>query len=181
MATKNSNQQFGAMAKWLHWLVFVLIVGMITLGLTFGEMPDGDEKLQLMRLHASFGLILLAIMTLRLVWRWTNPLPDELPSLPAWRNLAARWVHRALYALIFCQIAAGMLTIATRARAIPFFGLLDINLGLGDNDTAHEIFEEIHKAGWIIIAVLVTLHTLAALHHHFVLKNQTLRRMTTGI
>lgn len=181
MALRNSSEQFGAVAKWLHWLVFFWIVGMIALGLTFAEMPDGDDKLQLMMLHASFGLTLLGLMALRLIWRWVNPVPSDLPSIPAWRTFIAHWVHRGLYLLIFCQMAAGMLAIATRARPIPFFGLFEINLGLADNDDAHHLFEEIHEYGWIIISALVLLHALAALHHHFVLKNQTLRRMTRGI
>jgi cytochrome b561 len=73
------------------------------------------------------------------------------------------------------------MTVATGGNALPFFGLFSVALPVVENDDSHEFWEEIHEFSWIIIAAFLTVHVLAALYNHFVLKNDVLRRMTIGV
>ena len=176
MALKNTTETYGLLAKLLHWLVALMIVGLVIAGLTFTSMERGPDRAQVTMMHKSMGLLLLLLMTLRLLWKFANPAPADPPGTPRWQNLAARLVHWGLYAAVFFQLTIGLLVAGQ--RPIPFFGLFEFGPLLAENEPQHELFEELHEAGWVIIAVLAGVHVLAALYHHFVKKDDVLRRMT---
>jgi cytochrome b561 len=178
VALRNTTDSYGSLAKWLHWVVVLMLVGLVIAGLIIADMERGPDKDQLEGIHISVGLLLLAIMTLRLVWKLRNPSPADAPGAPAWQNSAAHLTHWALYATIYLQIAIGI--IGEAQRPIAFFGLFAFGPLLERNPERHELFEELHSWGWIVIAVLAGIHVLAALYHHFIQKDNVLRRMTTG-
>lgn len=178
MALKNTTETYGVLAKLLHWVVALLLVGLVIAGLTFTGMERGPERAQITQLHKSIGLLVLALMLVRLSWKFLNPTPADLPGTPRWQGLAARLVHWGLYAAVFFQITAGILV--SGQRPIPFFGLFEFGPLLVENEEQHELFEELHEIGWIVIAALVGVHVLAALYHHFVKKDGVLKRMTRG-
>jgi len=175
MALKNTTETYGVLAKLFHWVIALMLVGLVVAGLTFTSMDRGPERAQITLIHKSTGLLLLLLMTLRLLWKFANPTPADPPGTPAWQSLAARLVHWGLYAAVFFQLTLGILV--SGQRPIPFFGLFEIGPLLVENEEQHEFFEELHEAGWIIIATLVGVHVLAALYHHFVKKDDVLKRM----
>jgi cytochrome b561 len=176
MALKNTTETYGVLAKLLHWLIALMLVGMVIAGLTFTGMERGPDRTQISMLHKSMGLLVLLLMTLRLLWKVANPTPADPPGTPGWQSLAARLVHWGLYAAVFFQLTMGLLVAGQ--RPIPFFGLFEFGPLLAENEEQHELFEELHETGWIIIAALVGVHVLAALYHHFVKKDGVLKRMT---
>lgn len=175
---KNSTEQYGWMAKLLHWLVALMLVGMVWAGLTFEDMARGPERDELKALHMSFGMLLLAIMVVRLVWKLMNEKPADPPGTPGWQGLAATATHWILYAGIFFQLTVGLLVAGQ--RPISFFGLFDVGPLVAEDREMHEFYEDLHVQGWKILAIIVGLHVLAALYHHFVKKDDVLKRMTTG-
>jgi cytochrome b561 len=166
------------MAKLLHWVSALLLVGLVIAGLIIAGMERGPEKKELEGIHISVGLVLLALMTLRLVWKLRNPAPADPVDVPGWQNTTAFLTHWGLYAAIYFQITVGIL--GEGQRPIAFFGLFEFGPLLEPNEARHELFEELHETGWIVIAVLTGVHVLAALYHHFIRKDNVLRRMTTG-
>lgn len=178
MALRNTEANYGWLAKLLHWLVTLLLIGMVVAGLTFTEMDRGDARTQLAALHKSTGLLVLLLMSIRLVWKLLNPTPADPAGTPAWQKLSARLTHWGLYAAVYFQLLAGILV--SGQRPIAFFGLFEFGPLLAENEKTHELFEELHETGWIIIAILTGVHVLAALYHHFVKKDDVLRRITTG-
>ena len=178
MPLRNTTTRFGWLAKTFHWLIALAIAGMIGFGLYFSGLPNGDEKTLLRNLHKSTGMVVLTAMVLRLLWRLANPQPAAPAGTPAWQAIAATLTHWALYVAVFAQLIIGVLV--SGQRPIDVFGLVRVPALLERNREQHEFFEELHECGWIVIAVLVGVHVLAAAYHHVVRKDDVLKRMTTG-
>jgi cytochrome b561 len=178
VALRNTTDAYGSLAKLLHWTTVLLLVGLVPAGLIIADMERGPAKQQLEGIHISVGLVLLVLMTIRVAWKFGNPSPADPANTPGWQNTAAHLTHWALYAAIYFQIIIGIL--GEGQRPIAFFGLFEFGPLIARNESQHELFEEVHASGWIVIAVLAGLHLLAVLHHHFIRKNDVLRRMTTG-
>lgn len=175
MRLKNSEQRFGWMAMGLHWLMALLIIGMLSLGIYMVDLPISLQKLKLYGWHKEYGFIILALAIFRLCWRLTNINPRL--SLPLLEQIAARLVHCAFYGFLFAMPITGWLL--TSATGIPtsFFGLFTIPNLIGPNKELLEWFGWIHQ--WLAYALIaaIILHTLAALKHHFYDKDDILRRM----
>lgn len=180
MALRNTQLEYGAAAKWLHWLVALGILALMVLGLLQSDMDSGPQRTEIRELHGSIALVVLALMTVRLAWRWGNVSPAHPAGIPGWQRASAGLVHAAIYVAVFVQIVSGALAVATGGKPLAFFGLLSIPLPVAKDRDAHELWEEVHEAGWVAITALVAVHVLAALYHHFVLKNDVLKRMTVG-
>lgn len=180
MALGNSRQDYGSLARWLHWLVAIGIFALIYLGLEQSGMERGPEKQAVRDLHGSIALVVLSLMTVRLIWRFMNEVPAHPDGMPAWQRTSATVVHWLIYIAVFVQLISGTVTVATGGRALAFFGLFSIPLPIAEDHDNHEFWEEIHEFSWKIIATLLVVHVLAALYNHFVLKNEVLRRMTIG-
>jgi cytochrome b561 len=178
MALRNTLESYGWLAKLLHWAITLLLIGLVYAGLTFNGMERGPDRTELAALHKSMALLTLLLMTVRLVWKFMNPRPADPAGTPAWQETAATLTHWLLYAAVYFQLTAGILV--SGQRPISFFGLLEIPLFLEENKEQHEFFEGLHAWGWKILAGLVILHVLAALYHHIKLKDDVLRRITTG-
>ena len=178
MGLKNTTDSYGSLAKILHWVIALLLVGLVWAGLTFTGMERGPERIELTALHKSFALLTLLLMTIRLVWKFMNPKPADPDGMPGWQRTASTVTHWALYAGVYFQITIGLLVAGQ--RPIGFFGLFEIPPFLAENREQHEQFEELHELGWIVLAVLVGVHVLAALYHHFIVKDDVLKRITTG-
>jgi cytochrome b561 len=175
---RSTLKTYGTVAKLLHWISALLLVGLVIVGLQVAELEGGPEKQSLEGLHISVGLLLLALMVVRLLWKLVELRPADPPDSPPWQNVAARVTHWALYATIFFQIGIGV--ISEGQRPIHFFNLFAFGPIVERNPARHEFLEEVHASAWIVIAVLAGLHVIAALYHHFVKRDNVLRRMTTG-
>ncbi len=181
MALKNTTLEYGTVAKTLHWLVAISLLGLVVFGLQQAGMERGPERSEIRFLHASAALAVFLLMTVRLIWRLVNDVPAHPAGYPAWQAAAARIVHWGLYVTVFVQLAAGAMTVATGGKPLPFFGLFSIPLPVAASEEGHHWWEEVHEATWKAIALLVGVHVLAALYHHFVAKDDVLRRMTSGV
>jgi cytochrome b561 len=181
MALRNGTDEYGSAAKWLHWTIAFGIVVLLWLGLEQAGMERGPAKTALRETHGSIAVLVFALMTLRLVLRLVSEIPDEPAGTPGWQRVSARLVHWAIYLAVFVQLVSGPMTFATGGRPVPFFGLASITLPVAQSHDAHAFWEEVHETTWIVLAALLVVHVLAALYHHFVRKDDVLRRMTVGI
>lgn len=177
MAIGNTTETYGWIARALHWGIAILIFYLVYLGLVSGDL-EGEAKSAMRATHKSFALLVLTLMTVRIIWRLMNPRPEDPPGTPGWQRAAALWAHWAIYAAIFFQLIVGLLVAGQ--RPISFFGLFEIGPLLAENREQHEFFEELHETGWIVLAVLVGIHVLAAIYHQFVRKDNVLSRMIKG-
>ena len=180
MGLRNSSSEYGSLAKALHWLIAIGIFYLIYLGLEQSGLEKGPEKTAIRATHASWALLILVLMTVRMVWRFMNEVPAHPEGMSGPQKLGATLVHWAIYIAVFLQLIAGATTVATNGNGLPFFGMR-IPLPIAKDEDAHHFWEEIHEFVWIPLAVLLVLHVLASLYNHFIAKNDVLRRMTTGI
>lgn len=178
---RNTTEEFGSLAKWLHWLIAAGIFVLIYLGLEQSGMERGPEKLAKRETHGAIALIVFALMTIRLVWRFMNEVPAHPENMAAWQRVSATIVHWGIYVAVFAQLISGPMTVATGGRPIPFFNVFSISLPVAADEDKHHFWEEIHEFAWKIVAALLILHMLAAFYNHFIAKNDVLRRMTIGV
>jgi cytochrome b561 len=127
--------------------------------------------------HKGIGVALFALLILRLIWRWTNPLPEPLASHRPYERLAASITHGLLYLLLFTLMLSGYLISTADGRALEVFGWFSIPATIQGLNQQEDIAGVVHLwLAWALIA-LVTLHALAALKHHVIDRDQTLKRM----
>lgn len=178
----NSARRYGAVAIALHWLMALLLVTLIVLGLYMTALPDVDfdsRKIWLIIYHKELGMLALILVALRLPWRLANMLPALVGTLPDWQKVIARFVHLCFYALMFALPLTGWLM--SSASGIPVFvGPFTLPDLVGHNDSLFHTFIQIHK--WLSYALIALFcaHSGAALRHHLLLKDATLKKMLPG-
>lgn len=161
----------------LHWLTFVLVVALFALAQTWDFLEHGSPvRKELQSLHISLGVVLAAVIAIRLIWRAV--IGRHLPAIgEGWSARAAKGMHFTLYLLLVAQVVMGYLYRWAQAESFMFFGLFPVRFATDKNVALDHTFGDIHNfIGWTII-VLVALHAAAALLHHYVLKDDVLRRM----
>ena len=178
MRLSNTAARYGAVAQLLHWLVVLGFVVQFALAYYMQSLPNAPFKIEMYNLHKSIGLTILAIAVVRLSWRWLNPVPTLPAGRPRWEHLASRASHIALYMLLFAQPVTGLIQVLYSRFPSVIWGW---KLPRISQDAAmSDAFGAIHDyLQWAIIA-LVVIHAAAALRHHFVLRDDVLRRMLPG-
>lgn len=176
----NTERRYGCIAIGLHWLMAVLITTLVVLGIYMVRLPDvgfDTTKITLILLHKEIGLVVLALAGVRLGWRQVNPLPMLIASVPEWQQVAAAFVHLCFYALMLAQPVIGWLMSSASGIPVDVLGLFTLPDLLPHNEDLFGRLRQIHDWLGLAIAGIVCLHAAAALRHHFVLRDQTLRRM----
>ncbi|MGO1120340.1 cytochrome b [Rhodovibrionaceae bacterium A322] len=180
MQRDTEGQRYSPVARAFHWLMALGILAQFPLVLYMDALPLGPAKFEYFNLHKSLGLLLLLLAILRLAWRHISPpppLPDSTPPLVAF---AAHAGHLFLYVFIFAQPLLGL--IGSMASGYPTLIFWSFNLPhlLPTNQTVTDVSFFIHHwLGWGALAVIAG-HAGAALFHHYVWKDDTLKRMLPG-
>jgi cytochrome b561 len=196
----NNPQRYTKVAIILHWLIAIMIFGMLAVGFYMSELPKDAPKLasfdlfdlgvymvQLQEavsprsyyfnLHKSFGVTVLALVLLRVLWKLTHKAPTLPDNIPAWQKKVAHASHHLLYVLMLVMPLSG-LTMATFSKyGVIWFGIPLIE-GLG-NDAMRDVFKEVHGVTAILLVALIALHILAALKHRLINKDDVMGRMTS--
>lgn len=177
MTIRNTPARWGAVAQLLHWLIVALIAIQAALGLTGRLLPLGVEKLGMLARHKSIGITILGLAVLRLLWRWLNPTPPLPHNLSPHERLLARFTHAALYVLLFTMPLTGWIMSSARGFPVSWFNLYQLPDLVPKSQTLYDAMVTTHAVLAIALAITVAVHIAGALKHHFVLKDDTLRRM----
>ncbi|RVQ66083.1 cytochrome b [Croceicoccus ponticola] len=167
--------RYNGVARALHWTIAVLIIG----NLLGGFLHDALEPfVRIMPLHKAVGLTVLALSLVRAVWRLTSKAPPLPADMSRWETGAAHATHFAFYLLIIALPLTGWIVASAGKYPLSWFGLFDVpKLAVTRDDALYAIGHEGHELMGVMAAVLIALHVGAALRHHFVLKDNVLRRM----
>lgn len=177
MPWKNDATRWGDISQLLHWLVVALILLQGPLGLLMANMPNSPDKIRAYALHKSIGLTVLALAALRLAWRLHVQAPAPVPGTPPWQERAARISHALLYALLFAIPLSGWLFNSASGYPLQWFKLFNLPAIAGSSEALADLASQVHVVGFWLLVLLVAAHAGAALYHHFVQRDDTLRRM----
>lgn len=192
MALRNSERRYGAVAMLLHWAMALLLLGMIAFGIRMVAVRDaafagagdgmtvfGMDVFAAFQIHKSMGFLLFVLVLVRLVWKRLNPHPALPAGMPRHEVLLARFTHVALYALMLAIPVVGWLT----ASASPFgietiiFGLFSLPHPLAPDAELEAMLSRVHFILAMALLGVLALHVAGALKHHFIGRDDVLRRM----
>jgi len=171
------STHYTPLAKGLHWLMALMIFGLLALGFYMSDLPLSPEKLQLYSWHKWAGVTIFVLVWLRLAWRITHrppALPDGMPVHMQW---AAHAGHFLLYALMIAIPLSGWLMSSAKGVQTVWFGVLPLPDLLAKDKALGHLLAEVHEALNMGLLLLIAGHAAAALFHHVVHKDDTLRRM----
>ncbi len=180
MQLRNSINRYGVVAKSFHWVMAVLILGMLALGLYMTDKPITPDILKLYGLHKAFGVVVLALVCGRFLWRLYDA-PPPFPPMPRMMQWAAQVTHGALYVAMVALPLSGWAMSSAAGFPVSVFGWFTLPALMGPDKIYREIFEDVHGMIAYGLMGLLCLHVAAALWHHFVRKDGTLRRMLMGV
>jgi cytochrome b561 len=164
-------------AKGLHWLVLALLVVEFGVAWTMPHIGRNTPLGTLIRLHFSFGVLILGVVLIRLAWLLAHGWPRPI-AMPAWQHRAALAVHWLLYLLLLALPVLGWLDASWHGYPVSLFGLFEVPKLLATRQPGWQWTGDIHQfLATYVLLTLVGLHVLGALYHHFVLRDGVLKRM----
>lgn len=167
--------RYTRVAQLLHWTIAILILINLWLGFAHDSLP---RDWQVMPVHKSVGLSVLALTLIRIVWRLTHRAPPVLPTMPRWEKRVANMTYFTFYALMLVMPLTGWIMTSAGDRPLSWFFLFDVpKFNVSKVDPAVGLSGDGHEILGYLFSALIVLHVAAALRHHFVLKDDTLRRM----
>ncbi|MBI1403238.1 MAG: cytochrome b [Porphyrobacter sp.] len=170
-----ADRRYNLGARALHWTIAVLVIANLAIGLLHEPLED---SIDLIPVHEAIGITVLGLTLVRIAWRFTwkrPPFPGSVAPVEAW---AARAVQGLFYVLTLALPLSGWVFASAGKYPISWFGIFTVpKFAVTRQDPIFGIAHEGHEImGWVTIA-LVVLHVGAALRHHFLLKDNVLRRM----
>jgi len=173
--SKYGPVRYGSLSIGLHWIMLLLLVAVYaSMELREFFQKGSDIREGMKTFHYITGMSVFALVIVRLAARaFGRPAPQIVPEPSSWEQFLAKAMHVALYVLMIGMPVLGWLMLSAAGKPIPF---ALPPLIAASKDTAH-LLKEIHEVGGNIGYALIGLHTAAALFHHYVLHDNTLRRM----
>lgn len=173
----NSDSSWGAPAKLFHWLVAGLIFAQFWLGWLAASWRLSPTKLNLFVWHKSLGMVILALVLVRLLWRLANPTPALPADTPVWERVVARLSHALLYVVMIAMPITGWIN--NSAAGVPFsiFWRIPLPPLVSPDKHTAELAALAHFSLFVVFVALLVVHVGAALRHHFVKRDNVLTRM----
>lgn len=180
MADPIDIKGYDPVAKVFHWTIVVLLAVQFALAWTMPEIHRNTQPETLISLHLSFGILIILVMVLRLVWRLFHAVPLATDRVPSWQVAIARATHLLLYALLVVMPVLGWANANSRGWDVSPFGLAALPRIMAAHTPLGHTLGDVHTLLAYVTLGLLGLHVAGALYHHFRLKDQTLARMLPG-
>lgn len=177
MPQKNTTNRFSATTIGLHWLMLILLIAVYSCIELRELYPKGSDPREALKTwHFMLGLSVLALVGLRIYARLVSATPPITPEPARWQSLVAKSTHVALYGLMIGMPLLGWMILSAAGKPIPFFGL-ELPALVAKNKALADLLKEVHETIGVLGYYLIGIHAIAALYHHYVLKDDTLSRM----
>ena len=177
MQGESTTDSYSLTARIIHWLTALIILGLLVVGTYMTAMDVSAQKLQLYNLHKSFGLLVLALVFVRIVWHIIKKKPKSLSTYKKWEKILSHAVHGFLYLLLIAIPISGWIMSSAGDFNIKFFGLNMPDI-VSKDENLFKLSTEMHQIlAWVLLGMLA-LHIAGALKHHVIDRDETLARMT---
>lgn len=176
MAWRNTSERWGALARLFHWAIVLMLIGQFIMAEVAEDLPLGMEKIALLARHKSVGITILLLAMLRLGWRAMNPTP-KAPLGQPWEHRLARGAHVALYGLLFAMPLSGWMMSSAKNYPVSWFNLLPLPNLVPVSESIYEFMHETHEVLATTLIIVAAAHVLGALRHHFIKRDDVLKRM----
>jgi len=173
---RSDDSRWGTGARFFHWLMALAILGNGIFGLWMTGLAPSLAKINIFALHKSIGLTVLALFLLRLAWRIGDRRPADEPA-PAWQRLAAHVTHGLLYVLIVALPISGWVFNSAHGYPLQWFKLFNLPSLVAKDDRVMNVAVLVHEYLFYVLLLVLVAHVGAALWHHFILRDNVLRRM----
>jgi cytochrome b561 len=180
MQIRDTASNYGFTSIWLHWISAGLVAVLFLSGQFVEDMSRGADKSELMAVHQSLGMLLFIVVLARLLWRLGQGFPDPVDKQNSVLTKLSRAWHWILLGFLMAIPVSGYLLAETGLEDLNFFGLLALPDLIGSSRGVHEFFEEIHETLSNLLLPLIAIHVLAALKHHYLDRDGTLKRMVSA-
>ena len=178
IALHNTAKAYGWIAIVLHWLSAAVILALLGIGLYMVELDYYDAWYnRLPWLHKSIGILFAFVLLFQLVWRSASPAPEPLAGTSRLEQRLAQIVHWLLLMLTALIVLGGYLISPADGAAISVFDWFSIPATVSAIPNQADNSGLVHRYLSYALIALVVLHVAAALKHHFVDRNNTLRRI----
>ena len=177
MRWRNSANYWGVISRLFHWVMAICILFMAGLGITMINVRLSPMKLEMFLLHKSLGILLLAAVIARMMWRLLNPTPNLPDSMSRFEKRFARFTHVWMYLLLIAIPVSGWVINSAANFPLRWFGLFEVPAIVEPNIVIEEYAKKTHLLLLITLGITLLGHIIAALRHHFVLEDNILRRM----
>jgi len=175
---KNTDTQWGWIIIALHWLLVLPIIGLFGLGLYMMDLGYYDSFYTIApQIHEAVGILVLALMLFRLVWRFLNATPKPPATNSKLINLASHIAHNLIYVLLFSILISGLMISFAGGQGIQIFDWFVLPGPAEFFENQATFAGDIHYLAAYGLIALVILHTVAALKHHYIDKDTTLTNM----
>ena len=169
--------RYDGFAKLLHWLIALAVIILICVGWYMADLRPSPDKIRLYVTHKSLGLTVLALMTIRALWRLSHQPPPLPQTIPAWQRSASMFSHLLLYVMLFMMPLSGWLMNSASGFPAKWFGLFKVPNLIARDSSALELWQDVHFYSAWILMTLIFVHIAAALKHHFIDRDSVLLRM----
>ncbi len=171
------NHHYTGTAKGLHWLIALLMLGLLGLGFYMHDLPLSPQKLQLYAWHKWAGVTVFLLVILRLAWRVTHQPPALPAGMPRWQQWAAQATHLLLYVLMLAIPLSGWLMSSAKGFQTVWFGVLLLPDLLAKDKALGDLLATLHMSLNLLLVALLVAHVGASLKHHFIDRDDVLLRM----
>lgn len=173
---KNTDELYGSGTKWFHWLIAILVIGLLTVGIIMTNIGNSPSKWELYGLHKATGFVVFWLVLARLIWRFINKVPQLPSGLPKWQAIAADLNMKFLYLSLIVMPLSGMMLSLFGGHPISIYGLFTIP-AISQKSAIAPIADDVHVVLAYVFLAAILLHIAAAFYHHFVLRDNVLKRM----
>lgn len=178
MQIRNTSASYGWLAIVIHWSAALAVLGLFALGFWMVDLTYYDEWYRRApNIHRSIGILLFALMVFRLLWRFSAASPNPVATHKRWEALSARAAHVVLYVLVFVAMVSGYLISTADGSSISVFDWFEVPSITGQIKGLEDTAGQVHYwSTWALVG-LTLVHAAGALKHHFIDRDETLRRM----
>ncbi|HTH76378.1 MAG TPA: cytochrome b/b6 domain-containing protein [Trinickia sp.] len=175
MAGQVTLSKYDPFARFLHWLVVLLLSAQYVVAWTMPDIHRGTQPVGLINVHLVLGTSIIAVMIARVLWRLLRAEPRPVDGSAFMRGVS-NLTHGLLYLLLIVQPLMGWANASSRGWQVTLLGLKLPALSPTGSSIGHALGDVHGVLSWVMLGLIV-LHVLGALYHHFVLRDSVMRRM----